>query len=177
MKRIFTGIIALLLLPASVGLGQNFSEKFLEHVPKKIVSVATVNSSMIEALKKGETGEELLSFLNELSFLRIITVNKQTKRTININPTPNANYYCDMVMSQVKQYAKGEELLSITDGQHQTLLIAFNKTADNKVGEIVFINCDEDTLTIVNITGNISISKLGNLNKLSKSIKKSSKNL
>jgi len=172
MKRILTCIITLLLLGSGItGWGQNFSDKFLEQIPKKIVSVATVNSSMIEALKKGETNEKLLSFLNELSFLRIITVDKQSKRVITINTTPDANYYCDMAMTLARQYGKGEELLGITNGEHQTSLVVFNKTADNKAGEIVFINCDEDMLTIVNIMGNISIGNLGQLSKLSKSFK------
>jgi len=179
MKRKLTGLILLLLLLGNsmTGWGQNFSAQFLERVPKKMVSVATVNSSMIETLKKGESHKELLSFLNELSFLRVITINTQTKRVVTIGPTLDANYYCDMAITQARQYAQGEELLSSSDNLRQTFLFAFNKTADNKFGEILFINCDDDILTIVNLTGSISINKLGDLSKLSNSIKKSTKNL
>ncbi|MDR0295423.1 MAG: DUF4252 domain-containing protein [Prevotellaceae bacterium] len=166
MKKILTGIIALLLLLGSskAGWGQNFSEKFLEHIPKKTAIVATVNSSMIEALKKWEVDEELQAFLNELSFLRIITI--PTSADINLDS------YCIKVREQVKKHGQGEELLSINDKQRQTLLMIFDKTANNKAGEIVFINCDESVLVIINITGNISIGNLGQLSNLSKSFKK-----
>jgi len=161
MKTILTGIMTLLLLlgSSSVSWSQNFSEKFLEGVPPKIASVATVNSSMIELLKQWEIDEDMLNFLNEFSFLRIITIPK------------SANSYCEKAKKLIKEYGKSEELLSINSGKQQTLLLVFNKKANNKAGEIVFINCDDDTLTIVNITGNISIDNLGKLNSLSKSIK------
>jgi hypothetical protein len=169
MKRILIGMITLLLLLGSsvTGRGQCFSTKFLEEIQRKYVSIATVNSSMIEVLKKGETNEELLAFLNELSFLQIIT--------ISTTFAMQTDEYCHRAMEQVRNCAQGEELLSIKDGQRQTLLMAFDKTAGNKAGEIVFINCDGNTLTIVNITGNISINNLGKLSSLSRSIKESTK--
>ena len=171
MKRILIGMITLLLLLGSsvTGRGQCFSMEFLKQVPQKIISVATVSGSMIEALKKKETNAELLAFLNELSFLQIIT--------ISTTFAMQTDEYCRRAMEQVRNCAQGEELLSIKDGQRQTLLMAFNKTAGNKAGEIVFINCDGNTLTIVNITGNISINNLGKLSSLSRSIKESTKNL
>jgi len=113
-----------------------------------------------------------------LSFLRVITINEtyfQVGKVIAF--TADVNSYCDIAVGQVREYAQGEELLSINDEKQQTLLIAFDKTSDNKASEIVFINCDEKTLTIVNITGNISIGNLGKLSSLSHSIKKSTQNL
>lgn len=165
MKRILIGVTALLMLLGSSQAvwGQNFSEKFLEQVPKSIVSTVTVNSSMIELLKKRETNKDLLTFLSELSFLQIITVT---------SPFLSANDYCNKAMEQVKNYAQGEELLRIKDRQQRTLLVAFDKMDGNKAGEIIFINCDGDTLTIVNIKGTISIGNLGKLSSLSNSIKK-----
>jgi len=167
MKTILTGVTALLLLLGShqSGWGQNFSETFLKQVhDKSKVSIVTINGSMIEALKKGETNKELLAFLNELSFLQIITLPSNAKNF--------ANWYCNKAMEQVKNYAQGEELLRIKDGNRQTLLVAFDKTAGNKAGEIVFINCEDNMLIIINIKGNISIGNLGKLSSLSNSIKK-----
>jgi hypothetical protein len=181
MKRILTVITGLLLLLgcSTAGWGQNFSTEFLKHVPKKHASVATVNKSMIEALKKEETNKELLAFLSELSFLRIITIHATVYKIGKVTFVKDeVDSYCDTAVRQVREYAQGDELLNINDETQQSLLIAFHKTADNKAGEIVFIHCDDNmTLTIVNITGNISIGNLGKLSSLSQSIKKSTKNL
>ena len=170
LKTIFTALIVSIFC-ISTGTAQNFSTRFLKSADKKGMSIVSVNSSMIEALKKNEKDKDLLAFLNELTFLRVITIDDAKNA---------ATYYCTAV-SLLKKDENYEELFSTEVTQlfpsvEQKVIIAALGKADkqDKAPEIVLISyqkCQKNvSLTIVNITGNITISEL---DRLTKSIQKS----
>jgi hypothetical protein len=148
----------------STGNAQNFSTQFLTSAGKKEMSVVTINSSMIESLKKNEKNNDLLAFLNELDFLRIIS----------IDDAKNAATCYSNAVSSLKKSENYEELLSIEENGQKVIIAALGKLDKYKTKEIVLLSYQENRLTIVNITGNITISELG---KLAESIKKSIKKI
>jgi hypothetical protein len=143
------------------GKAQNFSTRFMENTPSAVLSVVTVNASMIDAMKEKETDKELVAFLAELQFLRVITINKSTSVVAT---------YCREALTLLKNTGGYQELVAIEKGDQQIRIVAFPGSEKNKAQEIVLISCVQNNLTLVDITGHISIDKLGNL---SRSIKKS----
>ncbi len=172
MKAIQISIFCLLFIVSNHANGyaqeeaKSYSAKLLKVMNfdvdnNAVTSISTINSSMIDALKKKEKDTNLLAFLNELTFLRIISI----KNTAN---------YCNEAIEIVKKMEKYEEILNLQEKQQHIIIAAIDKTAENKAKEIVLINCDTNSLTIVDLMGNISIGTLGDL---SSSIQKAMKNI
>ena len=157
-KLLFLVILlsAVLYLPAAA---QNFSTRFLDNVNSNSLSVVTVNSSMIEAMKSQISDKKLLEFFDELNFLRVITVK---------NNRTDAEIYYGASVAMIKKSKDLRSLVSSQEGIHR-LQIMMLPAAQGKAKEIVLINYDGNNLTIVNITGNINIS---NLSELSSSLRK-----
>jgi hypothetical protein len=165
MKR---KIIALIICIAciSTAYAQNFSTEFLSSinqrrtspeffgiVTQRNISVVTVNSSMIESLRRREQNREVQAFLSELDFLRIMTVD---------NPR-NAAAFHTTALTLLSEKTDFEELLSIEEGRQQVLIKALTPE-NNRTPEIVMISYIHNaSLTIVNITGNVDISDLSQL--------------
>jgi hypothetical protein len=132
---------------------RNVSVEFLGLVTQRNVSVTTINSSMIESLRRREQNREVQAFLSELDFLRIMTVN---------NPRNVAAFH-ETAISLLRKNKDFEELLSMEEGRQQVLIVALTPK-NNRTAEVVMINnISNASLTIVNITGNIDISDLSQL--------------
>jgi hypothetical protein len=129
------------------------SVEFLGLVTRQNVSVVTVNSSMIESLRRREQNREVQAFLSELDFLRIMTVD---------NPRNAAAFY-QTAISLIGKNADFEELLSMKEGRQRVVIVA-QAPENNRTSEIVMISYIHNaSLTIVNITGDIDISDLSQL--------------
>ncbi len=166
IKILQAGIICLSFILGSytAGHAQNFSEKFTEAAGSKITSVATVNAELINMLKKKETNNQLQAFLNELSLLKVITMK---------NDAGTIKNYCDVAQSLL-QKNDYQELFVLQENKQQVKIAVRGKTAQNKAGEIVMLVCQEEQLTVVDLVGNITIDKIGDL---AASIRKSMLNL
>ncbi len=155
--------------PGQVREAQSYSARFMQKADMEsediTASVATVNASMIDALKKKEKDTALLAFLNELHFLRVITVKTSTEQM---------QHYWNKALEVLKQTGTYEELLNIQQQQQRVIIAAINKTNTNKAQEIVLISCDNKGLSIVDLLGNISIGTLG---ELSDAVQKAMQNL
>ena len=152
MKR---KIIALIICIACISAAnaQNYSTQLLETVNQRDVSVVTINSSMIESLRRREANRDVQAFLSDLNFLRIMTVD---------NPRNAAAFY-QTAISLVRENNDFEELLSMEEGRQRVVIVALTPE-NNRTPEIVMIShINNASLTIVNITGNIGISDLSQL--------------
>ena len=129
------------------------SVEFLGLVTQRNISVTTINSSMIESLRRREQNKEVQAFLSELTFLRVMTVDNP-KNTVAFHET---------ALSLLRKNKDFEELLSREEGKQQILIVALTPK-NNRTSEVVMIsNINNASLTIVNITGNIDISDLSQL--------------
>jgi predicted neuraminidase len=108
---------------------------------------------MIESLRRREQRKEVQAFLNELDFLRIMTVD---------NPR-NAAAFHETAVSLLRKNNDFEDLLSMEEGKQRVLIVALTPQ-NNRTTEVVMISyINNASLTVVNITGNIDISDLSQL--------------
>jgi hypothetical protein len=151
-KKYITLIICIICV--STGNAQNFSTQFLDSINRQDVSVATVNSAMIETLRRREQNPDIQAFLSELNFLRIISAD---------NPRNAAALY-ENAISLLRKNEDFEELLSMEEGRQRVVIAALSKSEENRTAEVVMISyINNASLTIVNITGSIDISDLSQL--------------
>lgn len=162
MKKKYITLI-LCIICISTANAQNFSTDFINSIKQRKVSVeflglvtqrnisvVTVNSSMLESLRRREQNQKVQDFLSELTFLRIMTVD---------NPQ-NVIAFHETALSLLSKNKDFEELLSKEEGRQQILIVALTPK-NNRTNEVVMIsNINDTSLTIVNITGNIDISDL-----------------
>ena len=145
--------LILCLICIATANAQNFSTDYLNSVNQRGLSVVTVNSSMIESLRRREQNREVQAFLSDLTFLRIMSVD---------NPR-NAAAFHETAVSLLAENENFEELLSMEEGRQRVVIAALNPQ-NNRTSEIVMISyINNVSLTIVNITGNIDISDLSQL--------------
>ncbi len=165
--KIIRGVLLCLMLIGSHTLAQaqRFSDKFMEVAESKVTSMVTVNGEVINVLKKKEADPGLRAFLNELTFLCVITMEKDAK-TIST--------YYDMAQSLLKNGKGYESLLWLKEGDQQVLIAVLGRDERNKAKEIVMLSINGEQFTVVDLTGSITVDKLSTL---AASIKKSMQNL